>query len=433
MEAATPLRQPHVTILANRLLVDGLAIDDACAVELVRRRAEAGEEPANVVADAVEIGARVLDREQTGATVELFRADLERSTREAETALRDRARDLAEEFTRKFDEAFGADNGHLARELQRLFGDESSAAVQHKVREVMGQAAQRMQADMVRQFSAEDGTNPLADFKAGMVRVQRQQVQEVVAMREQLVELRSEVQRLHAEREKAAEVAAEHDRSTAKGRPYEEAVFEAVDAIAGGFGDVCEPVGDVTGTGGRKGDVLAAIEGCSGPARGRIVVEAKNSQVSRNRALADLDEAMTQRDADYGIWVVPSEDKLPARTRPLREVNGDKLFVVYDPEDGSRLALEVAYSLARARVLMAKGNAEGLDTSALRSEVERALGALEDERRVKQQLTQAANGITEARKIVEAMGERVREHLRAIDAMVAPGGEDGVQTGLPLE
>src|SRR5215212_3901423 len=57
MEAATPLRQPRITVLGNRVLVDGLAIEDATAVDLVRSREEAGDDPARVVADAVEIGA----------------------------------------------------------------------------------------------------------------------------------------------------------------------------------------------------------------------------------------------------------------------------------------------------------------------------------------------------------------------------------------
>ena len=424
MEAATPLRKPHVAVLVGRLIIDGLIVDDPTAAELVRARMEAGEDPARVLVDAIEIGARVLDREHTGQALELFRADLEKSTRAAEDALQQRVDELSQGFARKFDEAFGADNGHLARELQRLFGDGSSSAVQHKVRQVVTEAAARMQSDMVKQFSAQDGSNPLADFKAGVIRVQRQQVAEVVAVREQLTALRSEVARLQAEKEKAAEVAAEHDRSTAKGRPFEEAVFDAVDTIAGGHGDDCEAVGDVNGSGGRKGDVLVGIEGCAGPARGRIVVEAKNSQVARKRALQELDEAMTQRDADYGIWVVPGEDKLPARTQQLREINGDKVFVVYDPEDGSRIALEVAYSLARARVLMAKGDVHGLDASALRAEIERALGALEDERRIKAQLTQAANGVAEARRIVEIMAEGVRAHLREIDALVSAAGDE---------
>ena len=109
------------------------------------------------------------------------------------------------------------------------------------------------------------------------------------------------------------------------------------------------------GEGGRKGDVVVAIDACSGPARGRIVFEAKNSQLSRNKALAELDEALETRGADFAIFVVPSEDKLPARTRPLREFNGDKMFVVYDADEDGRLALEVAYGLARARVLMNRG------------------------------------------------------------------------------
>ena len=93
--------------------------------------------------------------------------------------------------------------------------------------------------------------------------------------------------------------------------------------------------------------------------------------------------------------------------------------MVFDPEEGSRLALEVAYSLARARVLMARGDAEGLDAAALRAEVERALGAMEDVRRIKLHLTNAAGGIEEARRVLDGMAERVRAHLAQIDTLVA--------------
>ena len=134
---------------------------------------------------------------------------------------------------------------------------------------------------------------------------------------------------------------------------------------------------------------------------------------------------MAQRAADYGVWVVPSEETLPARAPALREIGGDKLFVVYDPEDGSRLALEVAYSLARARVLMAKGGVEGLDAPALRAEVERALGAMDEVRRIKLHLTNAAGGIEQARSVLEGMAERVRAHLAQIGALVDCGGRRG--------
>jgi hypothetical protein len=249
------------------------------------------------------------------------------------------------------------------------------------------------------------------------------QLAELARVREEMVALKLQYEALRSERAKREEVAAEHERSTAKGRPYEEAVTEAIDAIAGAQGDDCDAVGDVAGLGGRKGDVLVGIEGCSGPPRARIVFEAKNSQVPRKRALAELDEAMAQRDAAYGVWVVPSEDKLPARTQPLREAGGDKLFVVYDPE-GSPVALELAYRLARARALMARGEADGLDTGALRAEVEKALGTLEEVRRIKQQLTHATNGIEAAREIVESLDRRVRAHLAQIDALLTPAADD---------
>jgi hypothetical protein len=421
MEAATPLRQQRVHVLMGRVLVENLVVDDPAAAAFVRARIDAGEDAARVVNDAIEIGARVLEREQAGLDAEFVRTEFEKVSREVESAFTDKARVVAEFFGAKVDEVFGAENGHLAKELARLFGDESSGAVQHRLQKVMNEQSARMREDLLRQFSSADGSNPLADFKAAHLRAARdaatRQEQQLDGMREQMVALKLELQKLHAEKDKALGVAAELDRSTAKGRPYEDAVVEAVDAIARGQGDDCDAVGDLRGLGGRKGDVVVDIDGCSGSPRGRIVFEAKNSRKSRKEALAELEEAMATRSADYGVWVVPSEDKLPARAPALREVGGDKLFVVFDEVDD--LPLTVAYSLARARVLMARGDASGVDALALRGEVERALGALEDVRRIKVQLTNATTGIEEARRILDGMAERVRSHLAQIDALVA--------------
>ena len=428
MEAATPLRPTRVHTLVGRLIVENLVVDDPAAAELVRERADAGEDPARVVADAIEIGARVLDREQAGATVEVLRADLEKTSREVEQRLGATSEQVVTELRTRLEEAFGPEQGHVTRVLHRHFGADSTGAVQHQVKAAVAELLNESRERLFKQFSSAEESNPLASFQRHAVAAIRQssdqQHSHLREMNQRIGTLQLEVTKLQAEKEKALEVAAEHDRSTAKGRPYEEAVFEAIDTIAGGQGDDCDAVGDLPGVGGRKGDVLVAIDGCSGSPRGRIVFEAKNSQLPKKRALEELDEAMAQRDAAYGVWVVPAEDKLPARTQPLREINGDKLFVVYDPEDGGRLALQVAYSLARARVLMARGDAEGLDASALRAEVERAVGALEEGRRIRQQLTHAANGVEAAREILDGMERRVKVHLAQVDAMLADAGAE---------
>jgi hypothetical protein len=415
-------------VFGDVVVADALAVRDRVAVELVRERADAGEDPAEVLVDAIEIGARVLSREQAEVNADFVRTEFEKVSREVEGAFTEKARTVAEFLGKRVDDVFGPENGHLAKELERLFGAESAVAVQHQLREVMAEQSARMREDLLKQFSSADAHNPLADFKAGtmaaMRRAAEQQDTNLKMLHEQLAGLQAEVVKLHAEREKQAEVAAEHARSTAKGRPYEEAVYEAVDAIAQARGDDADAVGDLPGSGGRKGDVVVGIEGCSGPARGRIVFEAKNAYVPKNKAIAELDAAMEQRDADYGVWVVASEDLLPGHGAQLREVNGDKLFVVYDPDEGRGLALEVAYSLARARTIMAKASGDGLDTGALRAEVERALGAVDDVRRIMSQLTAATTGIESARRIIDEMADRVRGHLVRVDELVVAGTGD---------
>jgi hypothetical protein len=428
MEAATPLRPPRVAVFGDVVVADGLAVRDRCAVDLVRERADAGGDAAQLLVDAIEIGARVLAREQAEVNADFVRTEFEKVSREVEGAFSDKARAVAEFLGKRVDDVFAPENGQLAKELERLFGAESAVAVQNQLRTVMAEQSAHMREDLLKQFSSADAHNPLADFKAGtmaaMKRAAEQQDVNLRALNEQIAGLKGEVVKLQAEREKQLEVAAEHARSTAKGRPYEEAVFEAVDALARARGDDCDAVGDLPGSGGRKGDVLVGVDGAEGPPRARIVFEAKNSYAPKNKAVAELDDAMAQRDADYAVWVVPSDELLPGRGPQLREVNGDKLFVVFDPDDGARVGLEVAYALARARTIMAKAGGEGLDASALRAEVERALAAMDDVRRIKSQLTTASGGIDAARAILEDMAARVRNHLAQVDALVAAGTGD---------
>src|SRR5262245_32167564 len=255
MEAATPLRQPRVHVLMGRVIVDNVVVDDPATAAFVARRADAGEDAVAVVTDALEVGARVLEGEQSAMDAEFVKAEFEKVSREVESAFTDKARVVAEFFGTKVDEVFGAEDGVLAKELQRLFGEGSTAAVQHQLRQVMLEQSARMREDLLRQFSSADGSNPLADFKAAHLRAARdaaaRQETQLDALREQMVALKLELAGLRSEREKASEVAAEAARGTAKGRPYEEAVAEAVDAIACGQGDDCDAVGDFRGAGGR--------------------------------------------------------------------------------------------------------------------------------------------------------------------------------------
>jgi myosin heavy subunit len=423
MEAATPLRQPHVRVIGDRLAIDGLVVDDECAVRLVRTREEEGDDPVKTVRDAVEIGTRVLDREQAGANAEFVKTEFERAAADLNSQFTDRARQVAEYFNERVEEVFGPENGHLHRELEKLFSDGSAASVQNRVRELVQETMTRSREDLMKQFSSADGANPLAEFKAGVIRTltaaeERQHETQQRTLR-QMAELEKQLQALRLEKEKLEEVDAERERGTAKGRTFEEAVADAVDEIARTQGDVAEAVGDLKEATGKVGDVVVAIDACNGPARGRIVIEAKDSRLSRPRALDELDRALAQRSADFAVLVVPTDAELPAKLEPLREYNGDKMVVALDPEAGS-LPLEYAYRVARARVLMKRSDADGIDAEAVTATAERALAALSDERKIKNQLTGIKTGADKAYALVEEMSARVRGLLEEIDSLVRP-------------
>src|SRR5215207_3937104 len=435
MEAATPLRHPRVAVVGDRLAIDGLVIDDSCAVRLVREREQRGDDPVGTVRDAIVIGARVLDREQAGANAEYVKTEFERASRQLESEFTDKARTVAEFFGAKVDEVFGPENGHLHRELDKLFSDGSSTAVQNRIRELVSDTLVKSREDLVRQFSAADERNPLADFKSAAVGSIKEAAARSDATQRallaQLGDLKKELQALRDEKEKLEEIGAERERGTAKGRTFEEAVADAVDRLALAQGDVAEAVGDQKEATGKVSDIVVAIDACNGPARGRVVIEAKDRQrLSTPAALRELDKAMAERSADFAVLVVPTEEEVPSKLEPLREYNGDKLVVALDPES-SILALELGYRLARARVLMKRSDADGIDAGAVSDTVERALAALSEERKVKQQLTGAKTGIDKAYDLVEAMAGRVRGHLQEIDAMVRP--PDAERMGPPRD
>jgi hypothetical protein len=428
MEAATPLRKPHVRTVGDRVVVDGLVVGDDAAVRLVREREEAGADTERVITDAIEIGARVLDREQAGANAEFVKGELDKATREVELVLAERTREVTEQLGKKVDEAFGAESGHVTKTIQRHFSDDSSAAVQNRVREVVKEALAGVQQSLVQQFTSADANNPLAEFKAGVVRALESsaqvQARTMQDLNRQLAGMQQQLGELRVEREKEAEIEAERERGTAKGRTFEELVADAVDRIAVVQGDDCDAVGDVKGASGRTGDVVVGIDACNGPARGRIVFEVKTGKLGKNEALRELDKALEQRDGDFAVLVVPTEEKVPAKLRALREYNGDKLIVTFDPETEDPLALELAYSLARARVLMSRSETDDIDAAAIRDAVERSLNSMEMVQGIKSQLTGAQNQIGRAKDVIDDMAGQVREHVRNIDRLVREEPEE---------
>jgi hypothetical protein len=347
---------PAVRAIDDRLVIERLEVHDAGAARVVREQAKKKRSPAETVSRAIEIGARLIESEGTAANVDYVRAELERQLR----PFAERLGGVIEEGQEEF-----------AERLASNFDSERSGSVQQQIREMLITAMEHQRTQLAKQFSAQDGANPLADFKQGVVRAvqssQEAQLRERAEDRTRIEALTEEVTALRERLGAKEELEAEQSRGTAKGRDFEERVHALLDEIATARGDVAHHVGDQAGeTRGKKGDTVIELGAGTGPCLAKIAFDPKDSQLTRPRAWEVLNGSLDDRGADYAVLVVATEENVPAKTHSLVEYEGNKLIVAVDREEPERNILEAAYGIARARALAARQDELALDAPAMK-------------------------------------------------------------------
>jgi len=390
-------------------VIERLTVTDERAARVVRERAEAGQESVRTVADAIEIGARVLDREDAAAEVDYVRAEFERHA----GALRERLGKSLEDGDRL-----------LAERIAKSFDGSRDGSVQKEIDRLVSQALGEQRTALLKLFSADEGANPLHDFKGAMVRAfkaldSRQQA-EGEENRKRIDSLTREVIELKKEGEADERVAESEEAGTRKGRTFEELVHAEVEAIATGQGDAAHHVGDETSeAGGKKGDTVVELGAATGPALATVVYEAKNRKLSKNDAWIELNAAIAERDAVYGVLIVAGDDKVPSGLEDLVEYQGNKMIVVVDRDDPDPLALSLVYRYVRARVLAAKSEGLRVDAPGVRDAAEEAAARLKAVNRIRKSLTNVTNSADRARSELDEMITDVERCLVRIESLVA--------------
>jgi hypothetical protein len=217
-------------------------------------------------------------------------------------------------------------------------------------------------------------------------------------------------------------VKAERDRGSAKGLDFEESVARVVDWAVSPHEDVLEGVSTATGADGNKcGDHVIVLNTDQTHGRAiRIAIEDKARALGLRAGLAELDRAMSNREADAAIMVFASTEMAPLNGRSLRVFPGRRLMTVYDPNDGNPLALELACHVARALALTSV-ESEGAETDIDRvsAEVDRIMQIIDEAKTIRRGVNAARKGIDQIAYGYETLREDGLAAVAALQAQLA--------------
>ena len=324
------------------------------------------ESPAALVADAIEIGARVLDREQTAANAEFVKAEFERAARDLDKEFVERARAVAERLDQKVDEVFGGRDrqGHAAaraplrRRLQRGRAEPRQGAARrcagpHPRGPAQAVLVRRRRLEPDRRLPAGDARDDEAARPA--------------AGRPAAPDDRADAGDGAADRRAAGGEGEARRRRRRRGEGHGQGPHlrgggarGASTRIATPQGDDCEAVGDQKESTGKKGDVLVAHRRLRGRRRAAgSCSRPRTRRLSRPKALEELDGACGSATPTTRSWSSPTRRSCRRRRCRCASTTATSSSARSIPQDGQPLALELAYKLARARVLMSRAATPG--------------------------------------------------------------------------
>ena len=374
--------------------------------EVARIVAES-DDPVAATSSCLRIGARALRAAHVSVDVDVIErsfADLEHRFESRVSAAVDAiARNTAE----LLDEEDGALTGTLGTfrgELEGLLGDtfdsDSKTSVLAKIEELVLGTMKGLIAPEV-----ED--SPIGRLRKELVDTVHREVSDVA---EEMRRVTEHLGILDATEEV-------YEQTTGKGFDFEDLVDECVSTLAAQHGDLAEPTGTSEGaTGSKVGDEIVTLNrDDTFGADACFAIEVKNRKLNMRSTMAELDEAIANREAYAAVAVFRSQEQAP--TKVPFTYSDDKAIVVLDPDDEDDSALRLAYMWARwtvRRQLTTADEADGVDLERVRCRLEDASRALERHATIKRAHTVARKGIDQAAEQVEAL---VFEAHEAIDEL----------------
>ena len=206
-------------------------------------------------------------------------------------------------------------------------------------------------------------------------------------------------------------------RGTKKGIDFEEECERKLQWIARIHSDKLENTGTTTGkiTSSKKGDFVLTL-GDSGK---KIVFEMKNmTRIPQKYIHKELNEAIKNREADYGIFVVKNKDALPENIGWFNEYEGNHLVCAVENNDGDAMIdgeiIHIAYKWARAKLRLVNSKEKKLDASLIFEKTSEIQQKIIELRKIKLQCTNIDKSTEVIRETAKKTEKEVKTQVEEI-------------------
>jgi len=189
------------------------------------------------------------------------------------------------------------------------------------------------------------------------------------------------------------------EKTALKGGNFEEIVLEQIQDFCSEYEDKINFVGEVLGKTNKTGDITVDINGDENK---RVIIECKDSSAySHKKTLDEINDAIENRNAKFGIFLFKSQAQIPSALEPMKITNN---YIVTSFEN---YGLYFAYRVARLFVERNTERAKTIPFDKIQSEMEALNSKLLAFNNIQTKLTQ----ITNASSYIQENMDRLKKDI----------------------
>jgi len=200
------------------------------------------------------------------------------------------------------------------------------------------------------------------------------------------------------------------EKTALKGGKFEDVVLEQIEDFCSEYEDKIAFVGENLGKTNKMGDITIDIDGDENK---RIIIECKdNCSYSHKKTLDEINDAITNRSAKFGIFLFKSQSQIPSALEPMKITNN---YIVTSFEN---FGLYFAARVARLFVERGTEVKQTIPIDKIQKEIENLKGKLMTFSNIQIKLTQITNASDYIRENTDRLKKDVEDGLNSIKELI---------------